>query len=303
MAHQEFLVGELYVRSELVGKVEDLPGPGPIIPVQVVVATQEAVEQMDVEKLKQVTIEIPYSGSVAKDLKKAAFLIIEDLCDYRQDPAGYKKWLEKKRQKDLERRGAPPPKMMNIEEYIAGMEEWQKILGHHLDAACELAELERLFEEPPGLSGGGSFRKVNPLGNSRSRSKSINGLILYHGTSTRFLAEILGKGLRPGSGFIYLSDDPRMAEHFARQTGEGPVVIVVRVRDTSHLGPDLNMYHEPPDWLTEKYGVGTDYPLWGAVAGPKHEGDWQTSLKEVNSVTYDGRIPSKDVEFGWTVSA
>ena len=121
---------------------------------------------------------------------------------------------------------------------------------------------------------------------------------MFHGTSEEKLKKIFEEGLFVADSFVYLTDKLKMARLFAKQNAEKPVVLRVRVTDTSRLHPDLNMYDTPTKELTKRYRVGIDDPLWGSVRGPHDPSDWKTSLKEVNSVIYDGRIPPKDI-LGW----
>ncbi len=107
----------------------------------------------------------------------------------------------------------------------------------------------------------------------------------------------------------YLTKDSWVKKWFAQRSadedGSRPVLLKVRVEDTSKLRPDIEMYEEPLSSIIRRY---TDRDLaqvtaedWnnmitqGVVPYPKNDRDWETSLKAVRSVWYSGRITPEDI--------
>lgn len=120
-------------------------------------------------------------------------------------------------------------------------------------------------------------------------------MILYHGTSTRFLEALEREGLKD----VYLTDLEDMASYFAQETAEmsggAPVVIEIDLDNTGCLEPDMSMYREPLTFVKDKHGVDSDHE-WaeavqrGQIRYPQDRQDWKASLDSVSSVICRGTI-------------
>ena len=88
--------------------------------------------------------------------------------------------------------------------------------------------------------------------------------VLYHGTTTRFLASIRRQGLTPrGRQYVHLSSDTETARAVGRRHGE-PVVLTVRAREMHRDG--YLFYHSASGiWLTE--AVPVSYLVFPASDG------------------------------------
>lgn len=128
----------------------------------------------------------------------------------------------------------------------------------------------------------------------------MSPIILFHGTSTHYIDKIKRFGLdKP-----YLTDLQPMAEYFAQENvqlrGQTPLVLEVRVPETTKLRADFAMYRDPLSWVKEAWGVDTD-DEWaqlvqsGELPYARSEREWRRSLVGVHSVWYNGVIPFSNV--------
>jgi len=119
-------------------------------------------------------------------------------------------------------------------------------------------------------------------------------LRLLHGTSSAALPGIRVSGLKSPC----LTDHQKSAEYYAQEAVEelgGEPVILAVVVDTAYLQADYHSFEEPLSFIYNKYAGDED--TWFAmleagdeISWPKDRDDWQTSLKIVGSVRYDGNI-------------
>jgi 2'-5' RNA ligase len=133
--------------------------------------------------------------------------------------------------------------------------------------------------------------------------ESKRGLHLFHGTSSIHLDEAQTTGLRKP----FLVDDPEIAMYYAQEEAERaggrPMVLRVTVEDTSKLRADFPSFEEPLTFVYKKYALSEDEwherlnnPQSG-IHWPANQKDWQTSLKVVGSVRYDGTIQPGSISF------
>ena len=118
-------------------------------------------------------------------------------------------------------------------------------------------------------------------------------LTLLHGTSSALL-EKASAGLQSP----FLTDSRQTALYYAQEAvdeaGGDPVVLQVRVRELTRLLPDLPSFEEPLDFVYKQYAVGEEefHKLLNdpdsGISWPENDHDWQTSLRVVGSVRYDG---------------
>jgi len=141
----------------------------------------------------------------------------------------------------------------------------------------------------------------------------LKPLFFLHGTSTIYLPLIERHGLKEP----YLTDQEKMAAYFAdtatiidpptRQIiedlglstkGNKPIVLQVAVYDPKKLRVDKEMWGEPLDFIKREYDIERDQEWFeaireGYIESPINPFDWQTSIKVVHSIKYEGAIPPK----------
>ena len=111
-------------------------------------------------------------------------------------------------------------------------------------------------------------------------------LTLYHGTSLETWRSIVTDGVLEGP--VYLTDSFEVADRFAEYATENDrvslsrlkMILAVTLPEPSKLRADLAMYANPEDGVVE---------LDDDVVPPSEE-DWQTSLRQVSCVAYEGDI-------------
>lgn len=112
----------------------------------------------------------------------------------------------------------------------------------------------------------------------------------------------------------YLTDQKKMAAYFARQAmlldrptqdlvrelslstkDNYPVILQVAVHDPSRLRVDKEMWGEPVDWVKHEHDIERDQEWFeaireGTIDTPESPFDWETSLRMVHAVKYEGTI-------------
>jgi hypothetical protein len=126
---------------------------------------------------------------------------------------------------------------------------------------------------------------------------SKNEIVLYHGTTTKFLDDIKKYGLRPdmddrvwdttaknasptSKNAVYLTHLPKSAKEYAYKAVEiygGTEVILKVIVAKDRLIPDDDYYH-------------------GLSRSERKNATWQKSLKLMGQVAYKGRIPASKIE-------
>lgn len=132
----------------------------------------------------------------------------------------------------------------------------------------------------------------------------LKPVFFLHGTSSVYLPFIQKEGLKNP----YLTDLEKMASYFAGEADEferkhsrkdsRPIVLQVAIFDTARLTADEEMWASPLDWIKQIHHIQRDQEWFEAVRegyidSPAHSYDWQTSIKVVHAVKYEGTIPPK----------
>lgn len=114
---------------------------------------------------------------------------------------------------------------------------------------------------------------------------------LYHGTSTKHLAEIRTHGISAPSYWGSLEIAEYYAEVVAEEEGGLPVILGIETSslDSAFLSPDDNSIAEP---LTFTLGK-TEQEVWQEWAAS--QGTWQECYEIVESVKYNKVVPSTEL--------
>lgn len=125
-------------------------------------------------------------------------------------------------------------------------------------------------------------------------------LRFLHGTSDRAYRKIRREGLvRP-----YLTDSDAVAAYFAdtqAMEDQGhPVILEVVVRYPDILRVDQEMWGEPLELIKREHHIERDQEWFeamreGHIDTPRNAFDWETSLRMVHAVKYDGTIAPSDI--------
>lgn len=120
-------------------------------------------------------------------------------------------------------------------------------------------------------------------------------IFLLHGTSSKNLPSIKTEGLKNP----YLTDQEKMAVYFADteavDTGGSAVILQVAIFDPGNLRSDREMWAEPLDWIRREHDIERNQEWFeaireGYIDSPEDDKDWQTSLRMVHAVKYEGTI-------------
>ena len=146
-------------------------------------------------------------------------------------------------------------------------------------------------------------RQVTPFGQATGRVSNV----MYHGTSTMYLGNLLRLGLVPGkseTNFEGLSHPKAVfftsnlakalghAEHTSEKVGGEPVIIELRVPDSNLLMPDYDV-----DTLSVNGDACYDYVCSAYRAfGPKLKIDSMALSRELGIFGYNGRVPASHLK-------
>ena len=136
---------------------------------------------------------------------------------------------------------------------------------------------------------------------AETAAQTATGLVLLHGTCTVHLPLIQQRGLE----YPYLTNNPQVAKYYAEsaadEDGGSPIIIRVQISNTNELRADFPSFEEPLSFVYKKYA--NDEKEWykalssgKSISWPKDDADWQTSLRVVGSVIYNGTIEPGNIQ-------